>query len=173
MGWLGRDPSFFRYVEGSVADRILERTRHALVELSPAENPYLHWILKGTHAQALPLALRPESFDLIRNRLDKLEWHCQSIEDFLASYKGPAITKFNLSDIFEYMSPENYTVLLTALCNAAAPQARFAYWNMLAPRSRPEALAGQLNPLTEEAKQQFFKDKAFFYSAFILEERIS
>jgi len=29
MGRLGRDPAFFKYVEGSVADRILTRTRHA------------------------------------------------------------------------------------------------------------------------------------------------
>lgn len=36
MGRLGRDPAFFKYVEGSVADRILERTRHALTALNPA-----------------------------------------------------------------------------------------------------------------------------------------
>lgn len=49
MGLLGRDPEFFRYVEGSVADRILARTRHALVVLEPARNPYLRWILTGEH----------------------------------------------------------------------------------------------------------------------------
>ena len=49
MGRLGRDPSFFRYVEGSVADRILARTRHALTALNPADYPYLQWILTGHH----------------------------------------------------------------------------------------------------------------------------
>ncbi|MCX6865768.1 MAG: DUF3419 family protein, partial [Verrucomicrobia bacterium] len=33
MGALGRDPAFFRYVEGAVAARILQRTRHALAVL--------------------------------------------------------------------------------------------------------------------------------------------
>src|SRR5215472_18337735 len=28
LGRLGRDPQFFRYVDGKVADRILERTRY-------------------------------------------------------------------------------------------------------------------------------------------------
>lgn len=41
MGRLGRDPAFFRYVQGSVADRILARTKHALTVLDPAKNPYL------------------------------------------------------------------------------------------------------------------------------------
>ena len=39
MGRLGRDPEFFRYVEGDVAASILARTRHALTVLDPADNP--------------------------------------------------------------------------------------------------------------------------------------
>src|SRR5262249_7883327 len=73
MGRLGRDPSFFAYVEGSVSDRILARARHAAVELNPADNPYLQWIMTGRHTTALPLALRPESFDVIRAHLDRLQ----------------------------------------------------------------------------------------------------
>src|SRR5450759_4144890 len=50
MGRMGRDPSFFAYVEGDVATRILERTKHAVTELNPADNPSLHWIMTGRHA---------------------------------------------------------------------------------------------------------------------------
>jgi S-adenosylmethionine-diacylglycerol 3-amino-3-carboxypropyl transferase len=39
MGRLGRDPAFFAQVEGSVADRILARTRHALTRLPTDSNP--------------------------------------------------------------------------------------------------------------------------------------
>ena len=66
MGRLGRDPEFFAHVEGSVATRILQRTRHALTVLNPADNPYIHWILRGTHgdgvaAGAARRALRDDS----------------------------------------------------------------------------------------------------------------
>ncbi|MES2569386.1 MAG: DUF3419 family protein, partial [Verrucomicrobiota bacterium] len=88
MGRMGRDPSFFRYVEGSVGERILSRTRYALTELDPAQNPYLQWILTGEHTTALPCALRAENFDLIRANLDRLEWHCQSAEALLQN-TGP------------------------------------------------------------------------------------
>lgn len=172
MGRLGRDPAFFKYVEGSVADRILARTRHALVALNPAQNPYLHWILTGTHGDALPWALRAENFEKIRARLDRLEWHELSLEAFLQREQKTSsrVVKFNLSDIFEYMSEENTTALLEQLAKASAPGGRLAYWNMLAPRRRPESLASRLLPRDDVADHLFQKDKAFFYSAFIVEE---
>jgi S-adenosylmethionine-diacylglycerol 3-amino-3-carboxypropyl transferase len=172
MGRLGRDPRFFDYVEGGVAERILARTRYAATALDPAENPYMQWILTGHHATALPYALRPENFDLIRSNLDRLEWHCQSLEAFLASYCGRPIDRYNLSDIFEYMSTENYHRLLRHLVQAARRGSRLAYWNMLVPRSRPAGMADQLRPLTGLAADLFLADKAFFYSNFVVEEVI-
>src|SRR5690349_6253517 len=118
MGRLGRDPEFFRYVDAdaegqdgkksSVADRILARTRHALTTLDPADNPYVHWILTGTHGQALPCALRVEHFETIRRNLDRLEWHCDSLEAFLARTEAGTIDRYNLSDAFEYVSIDHY-----------------------------------------------------------------
>lgn len=172
MGRLGRDPSFFRYVEGSVAERILARTRHALTALDPADNPYLQWILTGRHTSALPHALRGENFEAIRANLDRLEWHCLPLEEFLEQEGSATIDRFNLSDIFEYMSEENYNRLLERLIRAGRRGGRLAYWNMLAPRSRPESMAAQLRPLEAEAQRLFRQDKAFFYSAFVLEELV-
>ena len=170
MGRLGRDPSFFNYVEGSVADRILDRARHALTMLDPAANPYLQWILSGRHLTALPHALRPENFAAIQANLDRLEWHCESLETFLDRQPPNSIDRFNLSDIFEYMSAENYQRLLASLHAHGRAGGRLAYWNMLVPRSRPESMAHQLRPLDELAKDLHVKDKAFFYSRFVVEE---
>jgi S-adenosylmethionine-diacylglycerol 3-amino-3-carboxypropyl transferase len=169
MGRGGRDPSFFKYVEGSVADRILQRTQYALTTLNPAENPYLQWILTGQHT-ALPYALRLENFEAIRANLHRLEWHCISVEDYLEQVGENAIDRYNLSDIFEYLSPQNYRLLLEKLIKSGRKGGRLAYWNMLAPRSRPPELADQLQPLTALSQRLHAQDKAFFYSAFIVEE---
>jgi len=170
MGHLGRDPGFFKYVEGSVSGRILERTRYALTELDPAENPYAQWILTGRHISALPYALRPQNFDRIRANLHRLEWHCSAIEEFLGRESGSPIDAFNLSDIFEYMSQENYERLLRCIVRAGRSGSRLAYWNMLASRSRPDSMREQLRPLSEISKRLHGRDKAFFYSAFVVEE---
>jgi S-adenosylmethionine-diacylglycerol 3-amino-3-carboxypropyl transferase len=169
MGRLGRDPEFFRYVEGDVASRILGRTRHALTDLDPSENPYVHWILTGTHGAALPCALREESFAHIRANLDRLEWRQASLEDYLTGDSKEAFDRFNLSDLFEYVSLDHYHRLLRAVVAASRPDARLAYWNMLAPRERPAQMADSLVPLTELATRLHLKDRAFFYSAFRVE----
>ena len=170
MGRMGRDPNFFRYVEGSVAEHILKHTRYALTELDPADNPYLHWILTGTHGAALPYALQERHFEAIRNRIGNIEWHLLSIEDYLAQYPGVRFDAFNLSDIFEYMSAENYEALLNQLVTAANPKARLAYWNMLVPRKRPQSMCDRLRSLDDLAHRLYAQDKAFFYMDFIVEE---
>ncbi|RIK40835.1 MAG: DUF3419 domain-containing protein [Chloroflexi bacterium] len=173
MGWFGRDPAFFCYVEGNVADRILARTRHALTVLDPAQNPYLQWILLGRHGPALPYALRPENFAAIRANLYRLEWRCQSLEDFLQTCGPNTIDAFNLSDIFEYMAPTHYHALLEQLVQSGRPGARLVYWNMLAPRRRPQSLAHRLRSLDQLSAQLFQQDKAFFYSDFVVEEVVA
>ena len=170
MGRLGRDPEFFKYVEGNVADRILSRTRYALTTLNPADNPYLQWILTGQHQSALPFALRSENFDAIRANLERLEIRQQSLEEFLASCSANSIDRFNLSDMFEYVALPNYHGLLQELVRVSHSRARLAYWNMLAERRRPTSMANEIRPLNVLAKQLFAQDQAFFYRDFVVEE---
>jgi S-adenosylmethionine-diacylglycerol 3-amino-3-carboxypropyl transferase len=167
---LGRDPEFFRFVEGNVAGRILERLRYALTKLDPASNPYIYWMFAGQHTGgALPFTLRPENFEAIRANLDRLQWRCCSLERFLESSPG-SFDAFNLSDIFEYVSPAYYEALLRLIIRAARLKARLAYWNLFVPRSRPESMAGSLKSLTDRSHELFARDKAFFYSTFVVEE---
>jgi len=169
MGRFGRDPAFFQYVQGSVSQRILQRARHALTELNPAENPYLQWILTGRYTTALPHALRPENFEPIRHNLDRLHVHHGSIEQYLAGQPDERIDRFNLSDIFEYMSEDNHATLLKLMVSRAKPGATLAYWNMLVPRSRPAQLASQLSENRALGDRLLLQDKAFFYSRLVVE----
>jgi len=73
MGRMGRDKAFFEHVEGSPAQHVARRIRHAAVDCDPADNPYLHWILKGTHGDALPMTWRAEHYAVIKARLDRLD----------------------------------------------------------------------------------------------------
>lgn len=169
MSRLGRDASSFHYVEGSVAKRILQRTEYALTKLDPAQNPYLQWILLGRHSDALPYALREENFEAIRNNLDCLEWHCTSLGEYLQQ-EANSIDCFNLSDVFEYSSQAEYEQLLQQCINAGRHGGRLAYWNMLVQRQRPEHMSGRLKPMSELARSLHAQDRAWFYSAFVIEE---
>jgi len=173
LGWLGRDPSFFRYVNESVADHLLGRVRHALAILDPSENPYVEWILRGTHGEALPHALRAEHFDMIRENLERIEWHQLPLEALAQRGIVDRFDRANLSDIFEYMSEENARNLLSKLAGVANPGARLAYWNMMVPRRGAELVPERLCHLGELSRRLFLADKAFFYRAFLVDEVIA
>jgi len=171
MGRLGRDKEFFKFVDGSVSDKILSRTKHALSTLDTSSNSYLHFILQGEYTTAFPHSLRKENYDEIRNNIDKIEFKQMSIEQFASEF-DKKINAFNLSDIFEYMTQDGMDTLYETMLQKSANGARFAYWNMLAPRKCSDSLSKKYGVKTIDAQNTNFlmKDKAFFYSKFYLDK---
>jgi S-adenosylmethionine-diacylglycerol 3-amino-3-carboxypropyl transferase len=166
MGRAGRDPALFDHVEGGVGERILARTRYALSELETASNPYLAYIMTGNYPpEARPRYLRTESIPRIRARLDRLRWVRGGAETADGPFAG-----FNLSDIFEYMTPDDAADVYSRLLARARPGARLVYWNMLVPRSRPERHALRARPLPALAAELHRRDRAWFYSALRVDE---
>lgn len=168
MGLMGRDPEFFRYVEGSVADRILARTEYAFTVLPTHSNPYLNFIFTGSFGTTLPRYLDPSRYSAVRAGVDRITLFRGAVQD-VATAHGP-FDGYNLSDIFEYLDPATCASMYDMLLAAGRAGARFAYWNMLVPRRRPESMSNRVRSLNERADALFAVDRAFFYSAFILEE---
>ena len=168
MGRLGRDPAFFAHVDGSLSDHVASRLQHAIVDLDASKNPYLHWVLRGYHNQALPLAWREENFDTIKNRLERLDIRQGSLEEFIDS--GEKADGFNLSDIFEYMSEEVFNSVYASILSASNPGARLIYWNMMVPRRMPPQFAEHVTRKIEDETEGKSADKAFFYSDFVVEQ---
>lgn len=166
MGRAGRDPALFDHVEGSVGDRILERTRYALSELPTATNPYLACIMTGRYPpEALPRYLRPSSLAAIRPRLERLRWRCGGVEEAEGPFDG-----YNLSDIFEYMTPAEHERVYGALVDRSRAGARLVYWNMLAPRATPASLRHRIHPHADLAADLLRRDRAWFYQALHVDE---
>ncbi len=166
MARLGRDAAFFEHVEGSAADHVFRRLRHAGVDTDPSQNPYLHWIFHGTHGAALPLTWRPETWQVLQDRRDRVVPHLAGVEALNLRDVGG----FYLSDIFEYMSPDEAATAYARLLGMARPGARLVYWNMMAPRRRPEALADRVRTLDTLEDTLKARDMAFFYSDLVIEE---
>ncbi|MFH1238513.1 MAG: DUF3419 family protein [bacterium] len=171
MGRLGRDPEFFKYVEDDVAKNILKRAEYALTVLPTDKNPYLEYILRGNFENNLPYYLRRENYQAIRDNLDKLIIYKGDLRQALSSCQNK-FDGFNLSDIFEYMSPGEYHDELLNIQANAASGSRLVYWNMLANRKETEGLAGKMRFLDDEAVRLFSQDKAFFYKCLIIGETV-
>lgn len=172
MGKLGRDPAFFRFTQGHLAENILKRTQYALVTLDPSQNPYLHYILRGEYQSVLPYWLRPEPYALVQKHLSALRIEVASLDQLDAitsSNLSEPFDAMNLSDVFEYLSPADANQLLTYLAQRCHVGGRLLYWNMLTPRDGQDVPI--LRPLTELSNHLYSQDKAFFYSRLIVEER--
>jgi len=170
MSALGRDPRFFTHADGPVSERLLARIARSLRDGDAGANPYVRWILTGSHGDALPLALRPESFDAIRANLDRLDVRALPLEEFVGAHDGALIDGWNLSDVFEYVGDAAYAALLARIAAASAPRARLAYWNMLVPRRRPASLAPFLAAREDVAAPLRARDRVPFYGDFVVEE---
>ena len=169
MGRLGRDKAFFRYVNLNVGEHVLTRTKHALTELDPSENSYLYYIVNGEYKDVLPLAYRKENFEAIKRNIDKLVLFTDTVETFIERDDIDYISKYNLSDIFEYMDDTQMCKIYEKMITKSKPGTIIAYWNMLADK-RISKYFDNLEYKEKESEELLKKDKAFFYSKFIIEE---
>ena len=173
MGRLGRDPSFLDHVEESAAERMMASVRMASTATLPGANPYLRRTLTGTWGRALPPYLRAEAFETIRDRAHRITPVLGSLEDVLGAAPPASFGAFGLSDVFEYVDRAHAETLYRAVAHAGRPGARLAYWNLLAVRQRPEALAHLIRPLAPLARALHARDRAPFYRAFLVEEVVA
>ncbi len=169
MGRLGRDPQFLKEVEVPVADFILEKSRVHLSSVLCQKNYFLHFILKGSFGNSLPHYARAENFDKIKNNIGRLELYEGFAES--AMHKHKSISKFNLSNIFEYMPSLVFDEISAKLVLQSAPKAHFVYWNLMVPRRMSVNTTG-LEQLPGLAQDLHRVDKGFFYGNLIIENKV-
>ena len=168
----GRHPAQFRYVENiDVAAWFLARLRWACTALPVRGNFYLERMLRGEQADPAWRApyLRRENFERLRELVSRVEVVVGDLESYLAD-QPPTFTKAAVSDVFEYMSPGAAEGLFEALANAMSGGGKLAYWNLFVPRQSPEVLRARIRPLPRLSRALWRRDRAWFYSAFHIDE---
>ncbi|MBI1305165.1 MAG: DUF3419 family protein [Bacteroidetes bacterium] len=161
MGRFGRDKAFMKEVEVSVSDFILKQAARHLSSVYCQTNGMLRMIMSGTFGDDLPHYVREENFDKIKSRIHRLELFEGYAQ--LSSHSKKGFDKFNLSNIFEYMSPEMFSETVRQFVAQSRPGSRFAYWNLMVPRIMSN-VNSELNSDTELEEQLRNRDRGFFYS---------
>lgn len=166
--------AFFEQLESnfSFGDHFRSQTKKALVDLPLKENYFLSYILSGNFSKRefLPPYLRRENFNVIKNRLGRIDVVTDSCESYFASLPDNTITKFNFSNIFEWMPVSDFEKLLHEAIRVGIPGGILTYRNLLVPRSRPESLGKRLEPDHELARQLHEQDLSFIYRKYVIEK---
>ncbi len=170
------DGAFFNYVEGdfSFGRHFARRVEHAMTDLPLKDNPFLSYILLGRYFSEdhLPTYLRPEHFETIRRGIDTISAYTIGCEEYFRTLPDSVITKFNFTNIFEWISPETFERILREAWRVGTHGAVLTYRNLLVHRERPATLAHLLEPDRELAGDLLFRDRSFVYRNYVV-ERIS
>ena len=169
MGKYGRDPEFLNEVRVPVGEFVFFRAARELSSVRAQDNFILRYNLTGSFGELLPHYLRPENYDLIRERCSRLEIFHGYAQDAAAIYGR--FTGMNLSNIFEYMPPALFRQTASELADMLEPGAKIAYWNLMVPRRISKILPGKLSYEKEKSVSLSEKDKGFFYNRFLVETK--
>ena len=168
LGRFGLDPAFFTWVEqrGGFGAHFLELAKHALIELEPRTNPYVSWITLGRFAndECLPPWLQERNLERLRSRVGCIEIATVELGQALARESDDSIDAFNLSNIFEWVSPAIFRQLLGEVHRTGRDGARVSYRSLLARRITPPEEANRFRRHAELAERLRLQDRAFVYS---------
>lgn len=165
MGKYGRDPEFLKHVQINVPQYIRHKAETHLQSSLATQNYLLYFIFKGRFGNGLPFYLREENYDCIRRNIDAMSLTQKDAGALIRERRFDACC---LSNIFEYFSPPSFRETAMAWIQWLQPGARLAFWNLMAPRSFAEEQPQHYRALKVDATG----DKGFFYSRFLLEEKI-
>ncbi|MGD1847730.1 MAG: DUF3419 family protein [Salibacteraceae bacterium] len=157
MGRLGRDPAFLKEVEVAVGTTIYQQAARHLASVFAPHNWMLRYALTADFGSDLPHFLQPEIYPVVRANLSKLTLVHGSVE---AACTHGSFHAFNLSNIFEYLPEATCREIGETLLKASAPGAKWAYWNLMVPRSMAAWFPDRM---TSVAAAEYPADRGFFY----------
>jgi S-adenosylmethionine-diacylglycerol 3-amino-3-carboxypropyl transferase len=169
LGRAGRDPSLFRYVKlNNIGEELLRRSCHGLTEVPIHDNFFVEYILTGRYRN-LGIAhpyLQESHFQFIKEQIGKIKLVCGNLADYLKNIKDGTVSKFNLSDIFEYMSDDDFQMTLREILRVARTGSRLAYWTLFVPRVVPSSFADRIALHSSSERRLASTGRTFFYDSF-------
>lgn len=165
---LARQKGAFRYInEIGVGNIYFKRFEEKSQTIFIKDNYFMNYCLTGNYKlSSLPPYLEREKHDFIKNNLFDLDIITIDIFSYLKSVPDNYFSKFNLSDIFEFLSTKENDSLWEEIIRTAKPNAIIVYWNNLIPRSYPEYLSKSVFEDKKVVIDLHKLDKSFFYGSF-------
>jgi len=168
------DRDFFAQLGGSFSfgRHFARKAELAFTRLPLRENYFLAYILFSRFPETfeLPVYLRRENFVPIRSRLDRIQIVTGSCQEYFAALPEASFSKFNFSNIFEWLSPSEFEQLLRRTLRVARDGAVMVYRNLLVHREHPPILDGSIRSCPELAASLQSRDLSFIYDNYVVEE---
>jgi S-adenosylmethionine:diacylglycerol 3-amino-3-carboxypropyl transferase len=162
------DPSWFEHGDGpsSFGRHFTALAAHAVGHLPARTNYFLAGMLLGQYLDEVevPDYLRPENFETIRQRLDRLQPVTADVGEALSALPARSVDCLALSNVFEYGPVELFARAMREVARVARPGARLSLRNLLAARLVSDDMAFAVDGSLSERLRG--ADRGFIYSRF-------
>lgn len=125
-----------RFIDTEVADpssSIRAEIDHVLRDVPIADNFYVFYLLRGSYrsSDACPAWLKADNHARVAERVERLTPQTEALETYLARPDAGTFDGFYLSNIFDWMAPDEIERTLEKIIAVARPGARVCYWTNL------------------------------------------
>ncbi len=146
---------------------VKERVEYALTRVPIYDNYFLSVAVTGRmRGQRVPPYLLEHNFVTLRRNLDRVLVVNGWLGPFLDTQPPGSINRFNLLDIFDWMSPEIFEATLRSVLRAAAPDSVLIYRSGSYSLEPPPNIRRYLVPHTELARELLAIDRSATYGSF-------
>jgi S-adenosylmethionine-diacylglycerol 3-amino-3-carboxypropyl transferase len=129
-------PTFFDYSENpNFSDHFLRIAERTLTTLPVGDNYFLHHILTGRYPETAP---PPYLATSIASVVDKLTLVDAAFTEYLRTCPDGSLAGFSLSNICEWLRPEEVDALFAEIVRSARPGARVVFRNFIGWTEVPE-----------------------------------
>jgi len=174
MSRFGRRPEWFKQVAmRGVGCTLLERAHLGLTCVPTRDNYFLEYMLTGGYRDldSAPPYLRRENFAALREGVHRVRLVCADLDTCLERAHPGEYSCFNLSDVFEYMSPHEAERTWQNLVRIARSHSRLAFRTLFVWRPPPSHPALRVRELPGSAHSRK-PDRTFFYDRFLVLETL-
>ena len=112
-----------------------------------------------------PPYLKKESFPILKERINRIQIKTSSLQKTLKDLPNDSITKFNLSNIFDWFDEKDFKQILSEIERVGKNGSRLFYLATRNDRGIPESIDG-IQSEKELASQLIKKDRTTLYSNF-------
>ncbi|HEY9898644.1 MAG TPA: DUF3419 family protein [Pantanalinema sp.] len=164
-----KDKEHFRLVDFDGFGKIFRaRAAHAFTGIPIRTNYFLALILLGAYLDeaALPPYLARENFAAMRERVHRVEIVTGEIERYLVSVPDDTFDRFNVSNLFDWISEPNFVRLHQEIARVGREGGRMANWNTLLARAIPADRVAGIERRPDLGQVLLRRDRAFLYANF-------
>lgn len=166
-----KDKFVFNQVDDSSYHiKFRKRVEDAAVRVPAKNNPFMSFALLGYYLDEnyYPHYLKKKNFEYLKKRVDRIEIRTGPIQEILTELPSNSIDKFNLSNVLDWTTLDEFKSILSDVIRVGKNRSRFCYLNTLMKRHIPKFT--NIKSYKKEANRLLKKDKSFLYENFEIGE---